>query len=100
MAEEYTSGQTVTVATSTSVVTIADISVSTTATQLASNSAKEVLIKNIGSSNVRIGDSNITASRGDQLTPGESRVYTISNSNLLYHRTEAGTSTITVVVLN
>jgi hypothetical protein len=88
------------IAPSSTVVTIADISVSTTVTQLASNSAKEVVVKNIGDSNMRIGDNKITATRGDQLEPGESRIYSVTNSNVLYHRTESGSSTISVVVLN
>jgi hypothetical protein len=82
------------------VVSAADISVTTTATQLPSNNAKEVIIVNNGTNNIRIGDSSITATRGDVLKPGDGRVYEINNSDKLYHRTESGTSTLTLIVLN
>jgi len=83
-----------------SITSIGDVSVTTTAAQLATNAAKEVLIKNIGTNNVRIGDSNVSATRGFQLKPDDVAVFSVNNSNLLYHVAETGTSTLAVVVLN
>ena len=80
--------------------TIADIAVSDSATQLATNNAKQVIIKNIGAVDVRIGDSNITATRGQELKPNDTIILDINNTDKIYHRTEAGASTINVTFLN
>lgn len=80
--------------------TIADIAVTATPTQIASNTAIEVLLSNNGGSIIRLGDSAITATRGFPLAVGASIVWTINESNLLYHRTESGTSTLSVTVLS
>ncbi|KKL14815.1 hypothetical protein LCGC14_2511880 [marine sediment metagenome] len=82
-----------------SIVTIADITSTVTNTQLASNSAKEVIIKNTGSNTVRIGDTNNTATRGYPLGAGATIVFSVNNSNLLFHRTESSTTTISVSVI-
>ncbi len=77
-----------------------DVSVTTSPTQLTAQVCKEVLIKNVGANKVRIGATTITATRGDQLGAGDFRVYSVSNTNLLFHRTESGSSSISVLAVN
>lgn len=57
-----------------------------TAAALASNSSKNVCVKALISNtiNVYIGPSGTTTATGDELTPGEGRCYTLSNTNLIF----------------
>lgn len=57
-----------------------------TAAALASNTSKKFCVKAlIGNTiNVFVGITGVTTSTGDELTPGEGRCYTLSNTNLVF----------------
>ena len=71
------------------------------AQQMASATAVQgVLVQadTTNTTNLRIGDSNATTSRGIQLAPGDSLFFLVSNSNVLYYVAESGSPKLNVFV--
>lgn len=73
--------------------TVAD---STTPGQLANLAAgpSGIRVQNtaaLGSPNIRVGDSDVSAARGTQLSPGQWEIFAVANANLLYVAFESGT---------
>ena len=98
---EFFGGTAVSQAPFETIITIADVTVTTPAAALASNSCQEVMLKNTGSNPIRIGDSNVSATRGHPLQVGEGVVWPVSNTDKIYHIREGGSdSTMSVVAFN
>jgi hypothetical protein len=74
--------------TSTSIGTLADVTAAASATQLTANSTpcKTVTVKALAGNTgkVRVGDSNVTASRGHELSKDQAIDIVVNNVNLIY----------------
>jgi len=72
----------------TSIGTLADVTAAAVATRLivASTPCKSVVVKALAANtgNIRIGDANVTASRGDDLNAGDGITLAVSDVNLVY----------------
>lgn len=81
-----TSADIVSVAPATATGTIADVTGNSAAQQLGNNACKAAVIRALAANtgNIRVGDSNVSASRGAELAPGDSIYLNISNTNLVY----------------
>ena len=71
-----------------SIGTLADVTAAASATQLTSSNTpcKAVLVVSLAANTgkIRVGDSNVTASRGAELSAGDAVVLMVSNVNLVY----------------
>ena len=71
-----------------SIGTLADVTAAASATQLTSSSTacKAVLVVSLAANTgkIRVGDSNVSASRGAELSAGDAVVLMVSNVNLVY----------------
>ena len=72
----------------TAIGTIADVTAAAAATQITATSTacRSVCVRSLAANSaaIRVGDSNVTASRGIELSPGDAVVLAISNVDLAY----------------
>jgi hypothetical protein len=87
----------------TAIGTIADVTAAAAATQLTANSTacRSVVVRSLGANtgSIRVGDSNVGASRGEELSPGDAVVLAVNNVNLVYVRGN-GTDKVSVTYVN
>lgn len=83
---------------STAPTTVADQTATGSAVALGSCAAgpSGVRVQNTsatGGTNIRVGDSSITTTRGVQLAPGQWEIFAVTNANVLYVIAESGSPT-------
>lgn len=90
------------IASATAITTAADVALAATATSLikaATAGRKEIIISNLGSNTVRVGDINAGAARGQPLEPAQS--LTLNTSAAVYaYNPGAGTNAVSVIELS
>ena len=87
----------------TAIGTIADVTAAAAATQITATSTacRSVCVRSLAANtgSIRVGDSNVGASRGEELSPGDAVVLAVSNVNLVYVRGNA-TDKVSVTYVN
>lgn len=81
-----TTADIVSVAPATATGTIADVTGNSGAQQLGANSCKAMIVRALAANAgvIRVGDANVSVSRGAELSAGDSIYLNISNTNLVY----------------
>jgi len=86
-------GRNVSFAVFSAIATPEEVTASDTASQFTAVACDIIFIQNTGDYNARIGDSNVSATRGLQLKPGDMFAVDANNISLFYHIREGANDT-------